>query len=166
MTPKLIFQFAQADVNYKTYTLDSAFTKIHKAIEINKIHGNTKYLFHSYHTAANIHEREKDWKNAETLYNQSLRLAEKASDSSYIALVAISKGRLFAKQGKLTKALEHLNTSASVYKRLNQKNGLANVYNNIAGVYTLQKQYKQAEEFYVKSLEIHKEPILFTFALY
>lgn len=152
-----VFTYLLAKYHLQTNALDSAFTKIHKAIEINKIHKNTKYLFHSYHTAANIHERETDWKNAETLYNQSLQLAQKASDSSYIALVAISKGRLFAKQNKLAKALEHLNASASIYKRLNQKNGLANVYNNIAGVYTLQKQYKQAEGFYVKSLDIHKE---------
>lgn len=89
---------------------------------------------------------------------------ENLKDEKWQALCKRKLGTLYHRLNYFDKALEYYIESAAVFEKLNDKDGIANCYNNIANAYaskgelTLDKNYyERATEFHLKCIDLRRQ---------
>jgi tetratricopeptide (TPR) repeat protein len=87
-------------------------------------------------------------------YCKELELAEACADKKGIARAYNNVGTVYAKQGKIDKALESFTRSLEMKEEIGDLKGKISTYDNMALVFDMLKSWKKAEECYDLSLEI------------
>jgi tetratricopeptide (TPR) repeat protein len=105
--------------------------------------------------------------DAYSYYMQALTTASNQNDALQIAYANNNLGRLFLDQGNILKALEAYQTALSIFETREDLSGLASVHLSLAQYYNSQKEFKKAEEFYLKVIEtrnkVEKTPNISSF---
>lgn len=76
-------------------------------------------------------------------------------DEKWKALCKRKLGTLYHRLNYFDKALEYYIESAAVFEKLNNKDGIANCYNNIANAYASKGQLTLDKNYYERAIEFH-----------
>ena len=87
---------------------------------------------------------------------KAYKLAKQENDTLHIANVLHDYGQILRDAGYLDEALEKLQASLNVYKKVNVKPIIARTLIHIADIYTKKGQYKLAEEYFQRCLKYEK----------
>jgi serine phosphatase RsbU (regulator of sigma subunit) len=90
-------------------------------------------------------------------YLRSLKIKEEVNDVNGIGISLNNIGGIYNYLGYNDKALDYFRRSLILREKNNDKQGQSISLNNIGGIYFKKKDYKQAEENCLKSLEIAQE---------
>jgi tetratricopeptide (TPR) repeat protein len=122
---------------------------------------NDFYLALSMSRIADVYQRQKKFAEAESLFKQSLALAEKAKGpGKNVVLMSLnSLGTLYLAQNNLPKAETHLKRviemlDGATSSDLTSERYLPTAMDNLAVVYRSQKKFGQAEALYKRAIPI------------
>jgi len=91
-------------------------------------------------------------------YFEALKLFEEIGDKKETGLVLGNIGADFMLQGNYEKAFEYINKSLEIVQQIGDKQGIAQQYNNMAGIYMEQlKNYPKALEYFKKAEIVNRE---------
>ncbi len=103
-----------------------------------------------------IYHEIGDYENSAKYDFEYLRYFEEKKDQKQIGIAYGNIGIDFISQGNYKKGLEYLEKSFNIAKELNDYDGMAYQYNNIAGVYSeFYKDYLMALNYYKEALAIN-----------
>lgn len=124
----------------------------------------------AYNNIANVYSLQKDYVDALGNYNASLRFKQQLNDTVDVnyANTVSNIGRIYFEEVKtdvnkdsvknrLSKAMNNYTSSLAIYKKINNKDGMATCYENIGNVYVIQGRNKEALTFYYEALKICNE---------
>jgi tetratricopeptide (TPR) repeat protein len=83
-------------------------------------------------------------------YKQALQVATAQRDEAEIAYANNNMGRLMFNQGNISRASSHYDRALKLFESLHDPVGIGYVYLNLALLYEFQKDYKNAEEYFLK----------------
>ena len=112
------------------------------------------YMIYYQATALDIAGRGNE---AIPLYEAGLALAQKTDNHSSAADYHINLGVAHFHHGDVEEALFHYLHAHDIYVKLNEKEKLAKVLNNVAIIYRSQNKFDRAEEIYKEAFQIKKE---------
>ncbi|MCK4653898.1 MAG: tetratricopeptide repeat protein [Candidatus Cloacimonetes bacterium] len=98
-----------------------------------------------------------NWKEAEEIYKNALKLSEEIEDKKRTANSYGKLGSQLYIKNNLEKAMECFESSLVIRKELVDKKGISKAVGNIGNVYFNTGNYKRALECYEKSLKIDEE---------
>jgi tetratricopeptide (TPR) repeat protein len=87
-------------------------------------------------------------------YSKELEVEELRENKKGIARAYNNVGTVYAKQGKIDKALESFTRSIDIKDEIGDIKGKISTYDNIALVFDMLQEWEKAEEFYNLSYEI------------
>lgn len=109
-----------------------------------------------YFNQATIFKAKGELSKAKQKFRQNIRLTTQVKGEKHITTIEgiLQLGRVYIKEQKLDSALYYIKKSAALYllKYSEDDPKLAYVYNNLGYIYTLKKDYKQANQNYAKAL--------------
>src|ERR1700739_733673 len=91
------------------------------------------------------------------LAEQEAVFAHSANLKKYEASTVSIIGVAYENKGNYPKALEYYLKALKINEERENKNGIANCYNDIGVVYEIQSEYSKALEYYFKALKIREE---------
>lgn len=103
------------------------------------------------------HYRYQNLEEAIIYFDRSLQLREKMGDSLGMADCYNNLGMVFDDQGDTIRAMKSYKMASLVYDRIQELDGQAATFNNIAGIYYKRGQYNLALDYMLKSLNIRKQ---------
>ena len=95
-----------------------------------------------------------EWENAEAIYGEAERLADRIQDAQSQAQAQRSLGWLRRKRGEYGTAEERLARAREMYQRLGDIAGVSNVLADIGEIYRLQGKFAEARAYYEDSLSL------------
>ncbi|MDP8269621.1 MAG: sigma 54-interacting transcriptional regulator [Candidatus Tenebribacter davisii] len=98
-----------------------------------------------------------EMKNAETLYQKSLKFEKERFNLSGISVSQCNIGSLYEDKGEYKKSISYLKKALEIQKLLNDKYKTISIYINIGVSYMDNGKYEEAEKAFIKSLEIALE---------
>lgn len=105
----------------------------------------------------NIYFYQKKYTKALEGYQQTLQAYKKAGNKQGIAGMLESIGGVYQAQGKYTLALKSLEQAYQIFETIQDKYNIANTANALSKNLWLTKDYKQAEAYVVRALDIAKK---------
>lgn len=96
----------------------------------------------------------QQYEEALRYYDEALKLAKEANDTTELARLDVNMGVVYQRQGDLAKAFEHLNNALETYEALGDETGIANASNAIFLNLMRLRMFKEAEPFIKRNLEI------------
>ncbi|SFN91049.1 Tetratricopeptide repeat-containing protein [Bizionia echini] len=116
--------------------------KIPQAIVVNKVN------------LGGIYVSLKDWKNADKFFFEAYSHPFTQNNKSVLSTVSINLAITKNELGLLDEALKYAKQAEQIEKRLTS---LANLYNNIGNIYEKKENFKEANNYYQKSLELYRK---------
>ncbi|MCD4791906.1 MAG: tetratricopeptide repeat protein [Bacteroidales bacterium] len=104
-----------------------------------------------------VYKKQKKYKEALLNFNKALEIDIINNDTYEISADYNHIGTIYSKFNKNIKANEYFAESLKIKTRLGDKIGMASCYLNIACVETKLKNYKIAEVYCIKSIELYKQ---------
>lgn len=120
---------------------------------LNFIRGIDYFIYYKA-TALDILGRGRE---AIPLYEEGIRVAYLRKDTMVAADYLINTGTAWHGLGQLEKSLQYYLQAYDIYQRLQAKEKLAKLLNNIAIIYRTQGKYERAEEIFTQSLALKQE---------
>lgn len=90
-------------------------------------------------------------------YNKALAIHESLDEKDGISIITFNIGNLLQEGGNYDAAIENYLISLETEKELNNMEGQAFAYNNIAQAYIIQKKYREALPFNNKNLDLSRK---------
>lgn len=129
-----------------------------KAIELAKSIGQKREEAIAKGILAIVYAETGNIDKSAEYYFQALKLFEEIGDKRETGLVLGNIGADFMYQGNYEKALEYMNKSLEIAQQINDKQGIAQQYNNLAGIYMKQlKNSPKALEYFKKAEIVNRE---------
>ena len=94
---------------------------------------------------------------AYTYYKQALKLSEQTQSKKFKALSLLNIGYYFEEKKQHRKSLEYYLKSISIYKSINNEQGVANCYNYIGYSFAYLNSLENSIKYYSKALNIYKK---------
>ncbi|KIO21789.1 hypothetical protein M407DRAFT_28663 [Tulasnella calospora MUT 4182] len=101
-----------------------------------------------------ISYNQQNYKNAGSLFQQALALAESAGNRKAAADALRWLGAIYRHQSKFIRVNESYSRGQEMYARIGDSRGRANTLNGLGEVYRLQSKYAETEESYSRAHEI------------
>jgi len=139
-------------------SLSLAYHHFNKAIEISTRKNDKKELTISLYGKLNIHVRENDFINAQSLSKPALELAKEINYYLGISAIYHAIGIASKKQFDYNTAIVAFDSCIVYAEKISEKYLLESVYNEISEAYYLNKDYKNAYK-YVRLYEQIKDEI-------
>ena len=99
-----------------------------------------------------------DYDNSAKYNFTALELFEKVGNKKEIGVTLGNIAADLHSQKNYKKALDYMNEALNIAREINDKPGIAQQYNNIAGVYYASyKDYKKAKGYYEKAYSVNKD---------
>ncbi len=116
---------------------------------------------HSVSGHALIHNKKGEYKLAEPIHKESLKIRQNVFGEKHpaVALCLNNLGIVYQRQGRYKEAEDFSNQAINMYKEtggLNSKEAAMSIY-ILAHTYFLQRNYEKAEPLFKQALEIRKE---------
>lgn len=89
------------------------------------------------------------------IISEMVRMGAKLKDQKLQALCTRKVGTLYHRLNFFDKALEYYINSAEIFRKLNDKDGMANCYNNMANAYATKGELTANKKFYERAIEYH-----------
>jgi len=128
-----------------------------EAHELSKKLKYDKGLGQTYFMLAQSKEGKASFDSLDFLYKEAISAFSKAGLEDKEAYARNSLGIVYERVGRYKKALELYYSSLIIFRRLEDKKGIANEINNIGLIYQLQKQYKNAIKFFEEAMKLGQE---------
>lgn len=106
---------------------------------------------------ARSHRIQGEYVAARTELNQALSLTDNNTEKSLIADLHNKLGVLGIYEYKFPEALSSLQTALTIYRELEDEEGIAECLNNMASIHMSLNNYAQAKENYKQSLKIREK---------
>ncbi len=90
-------------------------------------------------------------------YNLAYQMLEKQNNKSGMALQIGNMANLFYDLGDTAKTIEYYNKAYAIYEKMHDKRGMSTQLGNSGWIYYEKKQYKKAEEFTLRAIEMIKD---------
>lgn len=134
--------------------LELAYKYFHKSLNLSKIQGDkTGEAIALFNLAEFIYKKNFIIDTAEKFYNDALKVALEVNNSQLIGSIYSALAHLLFKQEKYNESLDSYNNSINYYKKIGNDEGLAQIYLNLAAIYSKIKCYELEEKNAEKSLE-------------
>jgi signal transduction histidine kinase len=112
-------------------------------------------MAYAYNNAAIIFSRLRNYSNAYTYYNLSLKLMKRIHEDYGVALTLINLGDLFNQQGNYEEALNQCKEGLAIAQKINSKQLVASAYQTMAESYKRTSDFKQSNIYLDKLLAIN-----------
>lgn len=133
-------------------------TNAEKAIALAKSTGQIREEAIAKGILAIVYAETGNIDKSAAYYFEALKLSEETGDKKETGLILGNIGADFMLQGNYEKAFEYMNKSLEIVKQISDKQGIAQNFNNIAGVYMEGlKNYPKALEYFKKAEMVNRE---------
>ncbi|OFY50878.1 MAG: hypothetical protein A2W85_09955 [Bacteroidetes bacterium GWF2_41_31] len=133
-------------------------TNAEKAIALAKSTGQIREEAIAKGILAIVYAETGNIDKSAAYYFEALKLSEETGDKKETGLILGNIGADFMLQGNYEKAFEYLNKSLEIAQQISDKQGIAQNFNNIAGVYMEGlKNYPKALEYFKKAEIVNRE---------
>ena len=156
-TPKQQFDSydALSNMYYIKRDMDLAVAYLDSCQIINSVLGNKKFEEDIHYRLGKIQATIGYFKDAEENLFKALKLGIKRDSlSKGVASNYREIARLYKRQGNSEDAMIYFKKSLEAYKRLGRNKTVIDLYDDISGVLIKQKQFDQALDYSLKSLEL------------
>ena len=123
-----------------------------KALGIFEEYGHASMLS-TLINIADMYSKNKEYDLAMEYNRRALDISREVKDTACTAIVLYNMGESLHKTGRSAKALEYLQESQAISKRIHDVEGVSYSYNLLAGIYFDQEQYSQAISYAEQSIE-------------
>lgn len=134
--------------------LDSAMLFLKEAETINRSLGNKFGLSFSVYDLGRLHDRKKEYQQAEASYRESLGLSRELQDIEGIAISLEGLGNILAKQGQTQKGLNLLYESLDINHELAYDQNELNLLKSISRIESELGNHKKAYQFSKRFAEL------------
>jgi len=106
---------------------------------------------------AHDHLVNDEFEQALMIYGECLEILEVDGDDEKQAMIHNNMGLIRVRTGQYNHAMENFENACRLYNGLDDKEGLANQFQNIGSVYRDIKDYAKAVDMYLKSLSLFEK---------
>jgi tetratricopeptide (TPR) repeat protein len=142
--------------------LDTAIIIAKNAIKMNRVPLTNGAM---YTNLGNIYKNKKDWQQALFMYKTTISIGEQArkkmtdaasinQNSLHQATALANTGVVYRKQQKYAEALVYTKKCLDIRQKTQDTTALAESYGLMADIYTLQKNFEKAHEYYNISIRL------------
>ena len=132
----------------KSKSISYAMKALEKAEEVN----NRKAILAAYYQIGNyLRDYQKNYEVALLYYGKILEIYKQTDDKINIAGVLNDIGTVEKQLGEDSLALNYFNESLGIAEKINHRHSKANAYRNIAEIYYLRQDYKNALTYFLES---------------
>lgn len=135
---------------------DVAIDFFQKSRKIREQLGDRTGVAKLLNNIANVKENKGDYLGALADYQQSQQLRQELGDSSRAVNTYYNIANVLEKMGDYPEALDHIFRYLEAADPEEDAEGIANAWNIVGNIRTETDRFKEAEEAYQKSLELHK----------
>ncbi|NMH28510.1 tetratricopeptide repeat protein [Flavobacterium silvaticum] len=157
LKPYRTFPYDQLGENLKLYKkYDEALVYYNKMLDIETGIDNDSGIAIAENKIGNVYDDMRDFAKAEKHYNHGLECARKANYKLLQTDLLTNLARIYKKTGRIEKAKSYLLECLTICDELELTTPLKIIYQNLGDVHEKEKDYVQAEKYYLKSLEISR----------
>jgi serine phosphatase RsbU (regulator of sigma subunit) len=106
---------------------------------------------------AMIYSERGDLERAAAMYQQALKIREEIGDRNGVAILLNNIGEVYGQRKMIDSALYYVNRSLEISTELQFKDMMATNYLSLAGIYSVEGDYKTAYEYYGKYHATYEE---------
>ena len=136
--------------------LDSAFSKLSTAAQLEISTKNHKGLLAVYNTKALLYKRNELFDEALDVYQKALNIRDSSITKSQQSKTHINIANVYTKTGNYERAVHHYHQALWLLADDSTNSQTVKVYANLGNVYSLSADYKQAETYYTKALQYYQ----------
>ncbi|WP_298511818.1 tetratricopeptide repeat protein [uncultured Kordia sp.] len=133
--------------------LDSAFSILQHAEDIEKKAMHYKGLLAVYNTKALLYKRNELYEDALEVYKKALTIQDSSITNAQRSNTHVNLGNVYVKKSVYDSAVYHLQRSLLINKKDSLSRQTIQTYTNLGNVYSLSYDYKLAESYYQKALQ-------------
>jgi CHAT domain-containing protein/lipopolysaccharide biosynthesis regulator YciM len=146
-----------ANIYQKQGNFAQSLTWNQTALEIRQSLNDKRGIAESFLNLGSIAKEQMEYDKALEYYNKALQLSQEMGSVDYQAQTLSYLGNIYNHKNEVTKALETLERAATLFKGINSKSGLMEVFYNQAVTYLEQKNPEEALKTASQAYEIASE---------
>ncbi|MFM2016454.1 MAG: hypothetical protein RL007_110 [Bacteroidota bacterium] len=128
----------------------SALLYYQRSLALSQQTNNNRLVAICLNNMAMIYSDRGDLERAAAMYHQALKIREEIGDRNGVAILLNNIGEIYGQRKMIDSALYYVNRSLEISTELQFKDMMATNYLSLAGIYSVDGDYKTAYEYYGK----------------
>lgn len=128
----------------------SALLYYQRSLALSQQTNNNRLVAICLNNMAMIYSERGDLERAAAMYHQALKIREEIGDRNGVAVLLNNIGEVYGQRKMIDSALYYVNRSLEIATELQFKDMMATNYLSLAGIYSVDGDYKSAYEYYGK----------------